>query len=192
MNGMVRLVCSLAVWLVSLPGIMPLEAQTPANTKPAGSDEKPALPREIHHQLELLPFYSVFDIIAFTTNGGEVTLTGQVLRPTLKHDAETTVKSLEGVTSVVNHIELLPISASDDELRRGIYRAIYESSSLARYAVQTVPAIHILVKGGDVVLEGWVGSLDDKNLAGTRASGVANVRSVKNNLVVQARENARQ
>jgi len=189
---MARLSHCLVVLLLSLTAGVPLHAQAPTNAKPANSDEKAGLSREIHHQLELLPFYSVFDNIGFTTNGGEVILTGQVLRPTLKHDAETTVKSLEGVTSVVNLIELLPASPSDDELRRGIYRTIYESPGLARYAVQTVPAIHIIVKDGDVVLEGMVWSPEDKNLAGTRASGLPNVRSLKNNLVVQARENGRQ
>jgi hyperosmotically inducible protein len=93
---------------------------------------------------------------------------------------------------VVNHIELLPASPGDDELRRGIYRAIYENSTLARYAVQTVPPIHIIVKNGNVTLEGSVESLGDSNLAAARASSVANVQSFKNNLVVLPRPTARQ
>jgi hyperosmotically inducible periplasmic protein len=192
MNRIARLLCSLTFLLLTLPWVTPLKAQAGSGSKPASQDEKSALSHEIHHQLQVLPFYSVFDNIAFTINGTMVTLTGQVLRPTLKGNAEAAVKSLEGVTVVVNHIELLPASTSDDELRRGIYRAIYEHSALAHYAVQTVPSIHIIVKNGNVALEGNVESPADSNLAGARASGVANVLSLKNNLVVLPRPSARQ
>ena len=192
MNRFVRLSCSLAFLLVILAPAAAAKAQAGSATKPANPDEKLDLSREIHHQLQVLPFYSVFDHIAFTTNGTMVTLTGQVLRPTLKGNAEAAVKSLEGVTVVVNHIELLPASPSDDELRRGIYRSIYEDSALAHYAVQTVPPIHIIVKNGSVTLEGNVESPADSNVAGARASSVANVQSFKNNLVVLTRSSARQ
>jgi osmotically-inducible protein OsmY len=160
--------------------------------KPAAVEEKtaPSLPREIRHQLLVLPFYSVFDQISFTLNGSTVTLTGQVLRHTLKSNAEAAVRSIEGVGTVVNHIEVLPASAGDDELRNALYRAIYEDSTLARYAVQTVPPIHIVVKNGAVTLVGNVESAGDKILATSRAGTVANVHNVTNNLVVQARESA--
>jgi len=192
MNGISRLSCSLAFLLLTVAGTETLKAQAASGTRPANPDEKSALSREIHHQLLVLPFYSVFDNLAYTINGSEVTLSGQVLRPTLKADAETAVKSLEGVKAVVNRIELLPASPSDDELRRGIYRAIYENSTLARYAVQTLPSIHIIVRNGNVTLEGNVESLADSTLAATRASGVANLQRFKNNLVVLPRASARQ
>ena len=192
MNRFARLSCGLTLLLLTLAGATPVKGQAGSGTKPANPDDKLALSREIHHQLQVLPFYSVFDNIAFTINGTMVTLTGQVLRPTLKGNAEAVVKSLEGVTVVVNHIELLPASPSDDELRRGIYRAIYENSTLARYAVQTLPSIHIIVRNGNVTLEGNVESLADSTLAATRASGVANLQSFKNNLVVLPRASARQ
>ena len=45
--------------------------------------------QEVRHQLVLLPYYSVFDNLAFRVEGDTVILEGQVVRPTLKSDAET-------------------------------------------------------------------------------------------------------
>jgi hyperosmotically inducible periplasmic protein len=117
-------------------------------------------------------------------DGDKVTLFGQVTRPTLKSDAEAAVKSIEGVSSVVNNIEVLPPSPMDDQIRRAVYRAIYSEPALSRYSIQAVPSIHIIVKNGNVTLEGVVDNETDKNLAYLRASQVPNVFSVKNNLVV--------
>jgi hyperosmotically inducible protein len=142
------------------------------------------LEKEVRHQLVMLPWYSVFDNLAFQVNGDKVTLIGQVTRPTLKSDAEAAVKSIEGVASVVNNIEVLPLSPMDDQLRRAVFRAIYGEAGLQRYAIQAVPPIHIIVKNGNVTLEGVVDNEMDKNLANLRAEQVPNVFSVKNNLVV--------
>lgn len=145
---------------------------------------QPQLEREVRHQLVLLPYYSVFDNLAFRVEGDKVILEGQVTRPTLKSDAEGVVKRIEGVSSVVNNIEVLPLSAMDDQLRRATFRAIYSEGGLPRYAESAVPSIHIIVKNGNVTLEGVVDNESDKNLAGLRANGVPNVFSVKNNLRV--------
>jgi hyperosmotically inducible periplasmic protein len=169
-----------------------LLAQAIPAQKPPKADEKrpPSLSREIHHQILVLPFYSVFDSIAFTLDGSKVTLTGQVLRTTLKENAEAAVKSIEGVNVVINHIEVLPVSPTDDDLRRAAYRSLYEDSTLARYAVEALPPIHIIVKNGNVTLEGSVNSESDKTRAGVRAGDAANVISVKNNLLVQPKGGA--
>jgi hyperosmotically inducible protein len=142
------------------------------------------LAKEVRHQLVMLPWYSVFDNLAYKVEGDKVILAGQVTRPTLKSDAEAAVKSIEGVASVVNNIEVLPLSPMDDQLRRAVYRAIYGDPGLSRYSVQAVPSVHIIVKNGHVTLEGVVDSEADKNLAYIRASAVSNVFSVTNNLVV--------
>jgi hyperosmotically inducible periplasmic protein len=149
-------------------------------TEPKGTD----LVKEVRHQLVLLPYYSVFDNLAFKIEGSKVTLIGQVVRPSLKSDAEAVVKKVDGVTSVQNDIEVLPTSPMDDGLRRALYRAIYSASGLSRYSYSAVPSIHIIVKSGNVTLEGVVDSGADKNLAGLRANGVSNVFSVTNNLKV--------
>src|SRR5262244_203619 len=112
------------------------------------------LTREVRHQLLLLPYYSVFDNLMFKVDGDKVTLLGQVVRPTLKSDAEAAVKSIEGVASVDNQIEVLPVSPMDDQLRRAVYRAIYSDPSLSKYGWSALPSIHIVVKNGQVTLEG--------------------------------------
>ncbi len=144
------------------------------------------LSKEVRHQLVMLPWYSVFDNLAYQVEGDKVILSGQVTRPVLKSDAETAVKSIEGVASVVNNIEVLPLSPMDDQLRRALFRAIYGDAGLSRYSIQAVPSIHIIVKNGNVTLEGVVDNEMDKNLANLRANQVPNVFSVKNNLVVES------
>jgi hyperosmotically inducible protein len=159
----------------------------PIVAQPQKQKEEPKaqdLIKEVRHQLVLLPFYSVFDNLAFKVEGSKVTLVGQVVRPTLKSDAENAVKGIEGVSSVVNEIEVLPVSPNDDQIRRAVYRAIYGDTVLSRYGFQAVPSIHIIVKNGNVTLEGVVDNEADKNLTNIRASGVPNVFGVKNNLVV--------
>ena len=147
------------------------------------------LVKEVRHQLLLLPYYSVFDNLLFKVEGDKVTLLGQVVRPTLKSDAENAVKSIEGVASVSNQIEVLPVSPMDDQLRRAVYRAVYGDPVLSRYGMSALPSIHIIVKNGNVTLEGVVDSESDKNLANLRSSAVPNVFSVTNNLTVSSSDN---
>jgi hyperosmotically inducible protein len=161
-------------------------ASRPPKAKPQRSEAKhqDRLIKEVRHELRLLPYYTVFDNLAFKVEGDKVILEGQVVRPTLKSDAEAAVKSIEGVASVVNNIEVLPTSPMDDQLRRAVYHAIYGDAALSRYGFQAIPSIHIIVKNGNVTLEGVVDNESDKNLANLRASEVPNVFSVKNNLIV--------
>ncbi len=140
--------------------------------------------REVRHELVMLPFYSVFDNLAFRVDGRKVTLFGQVVLPTLKTDAERAVKRIEGVERVTNEIVVLPVSPEDDRLRRALFRAIYSKPTLQQYQLRAVPTIHIIVKNGHVTLEGAVGSEMDKNVAGLAANGVPGVFSVTNNLIV--------
>jgi hyperosmotically inducible protein len=164
-------------------------ASTPAVDSKNQSNEPVArqnLIREVRHQLLLVLFYSVFDNLSYRVDGDTVTLEGQVVRPTLKSDAEAAVKSVEGVSRVVNNIEVLPLSPMDDQIRRAAYRAIYGDTVLSKYAYSSVASIHIIVKNGHVTLVGIVDSEADKNLANIRANGVPNVFSVDNDLTVAA------
>ena len=143
--------------------------------------------KEVRHQLVMLPYYGVFDDMAFRVEGGTVTLMGAVTRPTLKSDAENVTKRIEGVTHVVNNIEVLPLSPMDDRIRRAEYRAIYGDSALStRYGFRALPSIHIIVKNGNVTLEGVVANEFDKNLINVRANGISGVFGVSNNLQVEA------
>ena len=143
------------------------------------------LVKEVRHELVMLPYYNVFDNLAFKVNGSTVTLMGQVSRPTLKSDAEKVVKNIEGVEKVVNEIQVLPVSPEDDRIRLAVYRAIYGHSALQRYGLQAVPPIHIIVNKGNVDLEGVVATEADKNIANIQARSVPGVFAVTNNLRVE-------
>jgi hyperosmotically inducible protein len=140
------------------------------------------LARQVRHELVTLPYYSVFDNLAFRIDGGTVTLLGQVTRPTLKSSAENVVKDIEGVTHVNNEIQVLPLSPNDDRIRRAEFRAIYSQPALNQYALRAVPPIHIIVNNGHVTLDGVVANEGDKNIAGVQANSVPGVFSVQNNL----------
>ena len=142
------------------------------------------LTKEVHHELVMLPFYSVFDNLQYKVEGRKVTLLGQVTNPTLRGDAESAVKHIEGVETVDNQIEVLPPSPNDDRIRRATFRAIYSSPSLDMYAVRSVPTIHIIVDRGHITLEGSVAREADKNIAGLQANTVPGAFSVTNNLRV--------
>jgi hyperosmotically inducible protein len=160
-----------------------LSGQTPMQSRQAVAQTK--LEKEVRHVLVTQPFYSVFDNLAFKVTGDRVTLLGQVVIPTLKIDAANAVKSIEGVAAVDNQIQVLPPSPTDDALRRALYRAIYSEPALEMYAIQAVPPIHIIVKGGYVTLVGVVANNSDKILAETRARSVPGTFTVTDELAVE-------
>ncbi|HEV2305702.1 MAG TPA: BON domain-containing protein [Candidatus Acidoferrales bacterium] len=143
------------------------------------------LHQEVRHQLLLLPWYTVFDELGYSINGYTVTLTGEVVNPSLKSDAGNAVKHIEGVEKVINNIEVLPPSSMDDQIRREEYRKIYSAPSLFHYGVGNLQSIHIIVKNGHVTLVGYVDNQSDKNVAGIQANAVPGVFSVKNDLLVR-------
>lgn len=124
---------------------------------------------EIHERLAVLPSHGVFDDIRFELQGGTVVLSGQVIRDSVKRNAERTVHNIAGVSEVVNRIDVLPSSRKDDAIRINVYRAIYEHAPLEKYGTRESPAIHIIVKNGWVTLEGVVDSYDDRHAAHLRA-----------------------
>jgi len=172
--------------LVSVLAISMVAQANREALSPKGIDR---IVKEVHHELVMLPFYGVFDNLAYKVDpDGTVTLLGQVARPTLKSDAENVVKRIEGVEKVVNNIEVLPTSINDDNIRRAVYRAIYGNSVLSQYQLRAVPPLHIIVKNGNVTLEGVVARAMDKQIAGMQANQVSGVFSVTNNLQVEEEE----
>lgn len=177
---------SLLVMAVIFVGIAGTTFARPAAQASQGQmAANPTIVREVHHELAMLPFYSVFDDLAYRVDGTKVTLIGEVVRPVLKDDAENAVKHIEGVTQVDNLIQVLPPSPMDDQIRRAEYRAIYSEAQLQMYAVRNIPPIHIIVNNGHVTLTGVVANSADKDLAGIRANQVPNVFSVDNKLQVE-------
>src|ERR1700693_3256357 len=172
--------------LFAMAGTSAFAAPNARKPAPNGSAQYQAwLTNQVRHQLVMLPWLSVFDNLEYRVEGNKVVLSGEVVRPVLKDDAANAVKHIEGVEAVENDIEVLPLSNFDDQIRRQELRAIYGFPSLQRYGLGTMPSIRIIVKNGHVTLEGAVSDQGDKNVAGIRANGVANVFSVTNNLRVE-------
>ena len=153
----------------------------------AATEQGSALARQqvaksVRKALVTLPFYGVFDNLAYSFDGGTATLYGQVVRPTTRSDAERRVARIKGVSRVVNQIEVLPLSSFDDSIRRRAYRQIFGTASLYRYAMGVNPSLHIVVNRGHVTLEGVVSNEGDRRLARIAALQVPGVFSVTNNL----------
>jgi hyperosmotically inducible protein len=140
----------------------------------------------IHERLATLPSHGVFDTLRFELQGKTVTLSGQVVKDSVKRNAERAVQQLPGIEKVVNNIEVLPASQGDDALRMNVYRAIYEKQPLDKYGMRGSPSIHIVVKNGWVSLEGVVDSDADRNMIHQRALRVTS--HVSDNLRVMPEE----
>jgi hyperosmotically inducible protein len=180
-----------ATWKLWVPAMATLgllvaaAGAAPQAKRPPSAKGQERLVRQVRHELVMLPYYGVFDNLTYHVTGYTVELMGQVTRPTLKSDAENVVKDIEGVEKVINNIEVLPLSPNDDSLRLALYRSIYGHQILNRYALQAVPPIHIVVKNGQVTLEGVVSNENDRNVAGIQANSVPGVFGVTNNLRVE-------
>jgi hyperosmotically inducible periplasmic protein len=139
----------------------------------------------IHETLAALP-NTAFDTLNFEAHGKIVTLTGQVVKASVKRNAETAVSRLNGVEKVVNRIEVLPSSRRDDALRMNVYRAVYEKQPLEKYGAWPALPIHIIVKDGWVTLEGVVDSDADRSAVHLQALKVT--AHVSDNLRVAVQE----
>ena len=193
-------------------------AQTPAPAAPSDQGTPNAntwsqpdtlrIVRDVQHKLLSLPRYGVFDALHFGVHDRTVVLEGFASRPILKSDAEAAVKSIPGLTSVENRIEVLPPSPNDDRIRAALYNRIYSQAALRKYTsappgfgrapsvarmaggiTQDPPigynAIHIIVNRGNVTLRGVVNNEGDSAIAGMQANLTPGVFSVDNDLVVQ-------
>src|SRR5215213_3827046 len=141
------------------------------------------LAKKVRKELVTLPWYGVFDNLAYEIDGATVTLHGQVVQPSTRRDAGRRVAKLKGVERVVNNIEVLPLSPFDDDIRARTYRALFGwNSPLFRYGRGVNPSIHIIVSGGRVTLEGVVSNEGDRRMAYILANGVFGAFSVTNNL----------
>jgi hyperosmotically inducible periplasmic protein len=167
--------------LLKGPGFAQQNAQQPR----ASVRSQDRIIKQIRTEIVMLPQYSVFDDIQYKVEGETVTLLGQVRNATLKSDAEHVVSDIEGIEKVDNRIEVLPLSNTDDQIRRAVYYALFaESSPLFRYGWGAVPPIHIIVNNGRVTLTGVVDSEGDKITAGMLAQKVSGIFSMTNNLTV--------
>jgi len=164
-------------------------ATSAAVAAPKTSTLEPVSSNQVRHELVTLPYYGVFDNLAYRVDGSTVTLYGQVTQPTTRTDAARRVAKIAGVQQVINNIEVLPLSSFDDATRARTYRAVFSTGGLYRYAMGANPSIHIIVNGGHLTLEGVVNNNMDKQIAYMAASGVPGAFSVTNNLRVENDKN---
>lgn len=181
----------IAVVATLVIGIAPqalLARTVTANAPNSASDAQ--LAKRVRHQLLMLPYYGVFDNLAYSVDGSKVTLHGQVVRPSTRSDAAHAVAGIAGVTQVVNQIEVLPLSSFDDSIRVRTYRAIARTGGLQSDLMGNNPSLHIIVNRGQVTLVGVVGNKMDKQLAYMAARGVSGSFSVTNNLQIEGEGDA--
>ena len=161
----------------------------------------------IQKEILRLPEYGVFDSLSFTFKGDTVILRGHASRPILKSSAENVTKKVEGVAKVDNQIEVTPLSPMDDGIRLRTYIAIYGHPALQRFnpnrgtplfmsRLQALTGItnnppggnhpvRIIVKNGNVTLEGVLPTAGDRTIAELQANGVSGVFSVTNNIQIE-------
>ena len=172
----------LSVLAVSLIGISAGSAFAQKMNMYGGNSK---IERKVRHEILSLPYYGVFDAIGYQLNGDTVTLNGYVVRPITKSDAGNAIKDIDGVSNVVNNIEVLPLSPNDDRIRRHTLQTLTtRGGSLFYYFTGTNPSIRIIVKNGRIILEGYVDSKADSNLANILTRGVPGAFGVTNDLQV--------
>ena len=212
---MYRNKCAIAAALAAALFSAPMLTSAQANAGPTEANNPNTwsqadtlrIVQQVRSKLLGLPNYGVFDALHFAIKGRTVVLEGYASRPVLKSDAENTVKRIEGVQTVENQIQVLPLSPNDDGIRSSVYRRIYSQPALQKYAgsrmgfgrfpsvarmaggiTQDPPtgyhAIHIIVNNGNVILMGAVNSEGDATMAGMQANMAPGAFSVDNDLVV--------
>ncbi len=157
-----------------------------AQTNAFGKNSTNGIERKVFKEILMLPYYGVFDSISFKVEGNAVYLYGSVVEPITKSGAKRSIERIQGVSDVVNNIEVLPLSNFDNQIRRNLVREFdHRGGSIYRYLQGTNPSMRIIVKNGHVSLEGYVSSRGDYNLANILANGVFGVFRVKNNLIIE-------
>jgi len=135
--------------------------------------------KDVSTSVQRYVHFTIFDDVSANVKDGVVTLTGSVTMPYKKDDIEKRVAKIDGVTSVVDRIDVLPVSQFDDELRVRIARRLYGNSNFWNYSIMPNPPIHIVVSRGRVTLTGVVNTEVDRMLARSIAaqSGALSVTS---------------
>ena len=176
---------------VKLESVSPIQASSIA----AGDPERklldvrtyrapgaPKLYEKIRHELAMMPYISEFDFISFALVGNDVILSGWTVRQTNRYDAQNIVKNIEGVGTIINNINILPLGTFDMQIRARA-RAVLQQN-LSRYFWGSGSDIKIIVKNGDLILLGTVTNSGDKDIAGIRCNSIPGVFHVFNLLKV--------
>jgi hypothetical protein len=174
---------------------------------PGAEATGPETMTKVRRALERLPYYGVYDFLAFGIENGVVMLKGYAHRPALKREAEEMVRHAIGA-DIVNRIEVLPTSSFDDRIRWATYQQIYTDEIADRYVpggsmetryelldmarfpgmepYGTYP-VHIIVKNRRVALIGVVINEADKTQILVRARLVPHTFGVEDAIMVRSR-----
>lgn len=134
------------------------------------------------HEILMYYAYGIFDNVNLAAQGNKLVVSGQVTQPFKKSDIGSFLTRVRGVATVDNNLEVLPVSLFDDRLRLAVARAIYGDPFFVYYGNQALPPIHIIVKNGNVTLEGVVATQLDRTKAEMAARLAGLSFSVVNNL----------
>jgi hyperosmotically inducible protein len=148
-------------------------------------------PRQIGEQarkdIVTYPWFTIFDWITLDVQGERLIVNGQVTQPYKKQDIGNFLAHVKGVAELENNLEVLPTSEYDDSLRMAIARAIYNDPYFIHYGNQALPPIHIIVKNGNVTLEGVVLNQLDRAKAEADARLAATFFNFTNNLQIESK-----
>jgi hyperosmotically inducible protein len=179
-----KYVRSFLILAVAILGFSSFDARAQDYTNPTGVSQQ-TLEKKVYKEIIKMPYYGAFDHIAFKVEGDTVTLFGSVIRPITKQHAGNRVKDIAGVSRVINNIEVLPLSSFDDSIRYRTLQTFSNTGGLYRYFWEPNPQVRIIVKNGNVSLEGYVANRGDYNLMNILANGVTGVFNVQNNLIIE-------
>ncbi len=183
-NGTVKLQSANVITADSVPQGDP--ARKLLDVRTYRTDKSAQLHEKIRHELAMMPYISEFDFISFTQSGAEVILTGWTIRNTNRSTAYNVVKDIDGVETVINNIDVLPLGSLDMQIRAAARAALQRQ--LPRYFWGNGSDIKIIVKDGQIILLGSVANKADSDVAFIKCNSVSGAFKVFNMLRVQGSE----
>ena len=197
---MTKTLLSVAVFIILLShsALVPALNAAPADSTPAveldvdsraavdETDFDQAMADAAASAIRRYSFFDVFGWVTATAEDGVVTLDGTVREPFQRSGYEAVVARVSGVARVVNKVEVLPLSAFDDQIRRAAVGAIYDAGTLRTLMRGPNPPIHVIVANGTVRLEGVVRNEMDRILAEIGVRNGTMAFEIINNLQVES------
>jgi osmotically-inducible protein OsmY len=152
--------------------VMPLHASP--STK---SITDPGITAAIESDLRLTKS-STPELLGVSTSQGIVTLSGHSDNLLAKDRAVKVAESIRGVRSVVDRIEVTPVSRPDEDIRKDVLQALLQDPATESYQVA------VSVQDAKATLTGSVGSWAESQLAAQIAKGIKGLKGVRNDLII--------
>lgn len=162
-----------AVLAAGVVGISAVSGPARAGTKVTDDD----MTRAVETDLRADPMVRS-DFLDVKTMRGVTTLTGTVDHLLARDRAVEIARSIRGVRSVIDRLEVLPSARTDAEVRRAVVAELSSDPATESFDVD------VDVVNGQVALHGTADSWQEKQLAGAVVRGVRGVTGVTNDLRV--------